>query len=118
MLRAKRAACQSVMVSTAGVFERRHSAQNSYEKPGVSGAANPGHFPGDAAADRPSCPEKGPTTYNLALSNVTASTWILTATPTGAQTADRCGTLAINSLGQKFAGTGSVDFTQDPGTCW
>jgi type IV pilus assembly protein PilE len=116
--RAKRNACKAVLVSTAGVLERRHSAANDYKKPGVTAPDDQDHLPGDTPADRPTCPEKGTTTYSLAISNVTASTWALTATPVGSQTADQCGTLAIDHLGRKFAGTGSVDFTQDPGSCW
>ncbi|MDR1349663.1 MAG: hypothetical protein LBJ59_02565 [Zoogloeaceae bacterium] len=122
MLRAKRGACQAVMVATTGTLERRHSAANSYMKPTITAPNDQAHLPGDTAADRPTCPEKGPKSYDLTISNVTASTWTLTATPFGAQVADKCGVLAINNLGQKFAGgpgVTAVNFTNhDPGTCW
>lgn len=121
ILRAKRNACQAVMVTTSGVLERRHSAASDYKKPGVTAADDQNHLPGDTAADRPTCPEKGPKTYDLTISGVTASTWVLTATPFGGQAADKCGVLAINSYGQKFASglpATAVDFTQDPGSCW
>jgi type IV pilus assembly protein PilE len=126
ILRSKRNACQAVMVATAGVFERRHSANNSYEKSGVTGNPNSqDHLPGDKAEDRPRCPESGPTSYSLTIGGVTDSTWTVTATPVSGQKADKCGVLAINNLGQKFASgplaggsAPAIDFAQDPGTCW
>jgi type IV pilus assembly protein PilE len=122
ILRAKRNACEAVMVSVAGVFERRHSAANSYMKPTVTAADDPAHLPGDTPTSRPTCPEKGPKSYDLSVDNVTASSWTLIAKPYGTQEADKCGTLAINHLGQKFASglppTTAPDFDVDPGSCW
>jgi type IV pilus assembly protein PilE len=125
ILRAKRNACEAVMVATSGVLERRHSAANTYVKPGITDPNDQDHLPGDTAEDRPTCPEKGPKAYDLSISGVTESTWTLIATPFQAQAADKCGLLAINSQGQKFASgpmtEGSppaIDFTQDPGSCW
>lgn len=44
-------------------------------------------------------PQSGTTLYNMALSNVTASSWTLTATPTDAQTGD--GHLVLNQRGER-----------------
>ncbi len=49
--------------------------------------------------------ESGSALYNLALSNVTAGAWTLTATPTGAQTGD--GHLVLNHRGEKCWTKGS-----------
>lgn len=41
--------------------------------------------------------------YRLALSELSANSYTVTATPVGAQNSDSCGTLSINQLGQKKA---------------
>ncbi len=50
-------------------------------------------------------PQSGTTLYNLALSNVTANTWTLTATPAGGQTGD--GHLVLNHRGERCWTKGS-----------
>ena len=50
-------------------------------------------------------PQNGPRTYTLDLTNVTAGTWTLTATPMGAQTGD--GHLVLNYRGEKCWTKGS-----------
>lgn len=51
--------------------------------------------------------------YNIAFTTLTATTFILTASPAGAQTNDtECTSIILNELGQQ-TGTGS-----DPTTCW
>jgi len=50
-------------------------------------------------------PQSGPALYNLTLSNVTAGTWTITATPSGAQTGD--GHIAMNHRGERCWTKGS-----------
>ncbi len=45
--------------------------------------------------------------YNFTFT-ATASTYLLTATPTGAQSADSCGALTLNQLGQRTANSSST----------
>lgn len=65
-------------------------------------------------------PQSGPTLYNLALSNVTAGTWTLTATPTGVQTGD--GDIVLNHRGEKCWDKGNkttgVACVPSPTTNW
>jgi type IV pilus assembly protein PilE len=42
--------------------------------------------------------------YNLAISSVATSTFVVTATPTGAQTGDVCGVFAVNQNGPLYTG--------------
>jgi type IV pilus assembly protein PilE len=61
------------------------------------------------------CPIDGGTaTYNLAITNLTATTYTVTATPIagGPQASDTCGTLSLTQTGQKGATGGTVN------TCW
>lgn len=48
-----------------------------------------------------SVPRQGQALYNIALSNVTATTWTLTATPINNTTQQRDGTLILNHRGEK-----------------
>ncbi|ENX60348.1 MULTISPECIES: type IV pilin protein [Acinetobacter] len=50
-------------------------------------------------------PQSGPTLYNLALSNVTAGSWTLTATPANGQTGD--GHVVLNNQGHRCWTKGS-----------
>ncbi len=50
--------------------------------------------------------------YNLALPSASASTFTATATPTGAQAGDSCGTFAIDVNGSKTTGVYASS------TCW
>lgn len=43
--------------------------------------------------------------YNLAITSNTASTYRVTATPTGAQASDSCGTFALNQDGPDYSGS-------------
>ncbi|HWZ70198.1 MAG TPA: type IV pilin protein [Casimicrobiaceae bacterium] len=52
--------------------------------------------------------------YNLSLAPLTATTYTARAAPTGAQTADPCGTLTYNEQGVKAVTGGSWTTTQ----CW
>lgn len=91
----RRADCKAVLLSYANALERRFSVDNAYPDEGL------GSF---------NCPiGGGTTTYNLAYADGDGGTsFTLTATPTGPQTDDRCGTLTLTNTGARSAtGTGS-----------
>jgi type IV pilus assembly protein PilE len=58
-------------------------------------------------------PPTGTAQYNLTLTNLTAATYRLEATPTGSMTGDACGVLRLNNLGVRD-NTGTANVT----TCW
>ncbi len=101
VLKTKRADCQGVMLSYANALERRFTVDKTYDG-------------GDIEAF--SCPSNGKnTTYDLNLTT-TATTFQITATPTGAQTKDKCNVLTLNQAGRKTSGNASS--TDDAGKCW
>lgn len=96
--RSKRAECTGVMTMAANMLERNYSRVNTY----VGTLNRPTVCPADAGA----------ATYNIEYSNVAATTFTITATPTGAQTGDRCGNLTLTHTGAK----GSTNLTVNE--CW
>jgi type IV pilus assembly protein PilE len=58
-------------------------------------------------------PPTGTVKYNLGLTNLTAATYTLEATPTGSMTGDACGNLTLTNLGVRGR-TGTADMN----TCW
>lgn len=100
----RRADCKAVMLSAANALERRFSVDNRYPDEAAEGAAGP--LAGFV------CPVGGgTTTYDLEYAQDDGGAgFTLTATPTGPQTHDRCGTLTLTNTGAR-----SADGT---GTCW
>jgi type IV pilus assembly protein PilE len=58
-------------------------------------------------------PATGTARYTIALGGLTATTYTITATPTGTMAGDPCGNLTVNALGQR-ARTGAAPFD----LCW
>lgn len=96
---ARRKDCTAVLMQARQQMERFYSKNYTYATA--------------VAADiSAKCPiDGGATYYNLALSNQTATTFLITATPTAAQSSDACGNLTINQAGQKGS-AGTID------DCW
>ncbi len=95
VMRANRAECMGVMVSLANALERRFSATSSYD----------GGIPNGFNAWCPADGEPAAARYNLAVDyQGDVTTFLITATPAGAQAADRCGNLTLNQKGEKDAG--------------
>ncbi|WP_428624077.1 type IV pilin protein [Sedimenticola sp.] len=82
-----RANIQGEMVSTAQALERCYTTKGAY---------NDAACIGDSVFDR----------YNLTIAK-TAETFTITATPTGAQASDSCGTMTYNQTN-----------TKTPASCW
>jgi len=55
----------------------------------------------------PACPGAVTDFYNVAAANQTATTYTITAAPTGTQAIDRCGTLSVNQTGTRSASGGN-----------
>lgn len=96
--RSKRSECAGVMTMAANMLERNYSRVNTYV-----GTPN---LPATCPAD------SGDTTYNLRYSNLSATTFTITAAPTGGQTGDKCGNLTLTHTGAK----GSANLTVNE--CW
>lgn len=98
--RTNRAAAKACMVEYAQFMERFYTTNLTY----VGAAPNLGCRTNGNLNQR----------YNIAVGNLTATTYQVTATPLGAQTADtECGTLSINQTGARgVTGTGTV------ARCW
>lgn len=89
----RRADCKGVLLAYANALERSFSINNTYPNAALAGFTCP--------------PDGGAATYNLGL--VGGATFTLTATPTGSQTGDRCGTLTLTNSGAR---------TPAAGNCW
>jgi type IV pilus assembly protein PilE len=103
---ARRADCAGSLMGLANAMERYFTENNTYVGATLAGAN---------AIYPNSCPTDGGTaTYNLAITNLTATTYTVTATPVagGPQASDGCGTLSVTQAGLKAASGGTV------AKCW
>jgi len=88
MMKSRRSDGQVALMSMAAQMERYYTMNNSY-----AGASTP---------DALGIPSTSPSGYyDLSVSALTASTYTLSATPTGAQANDTCGTLTLTNLNVK-----------------
>jgi type IV pilus assembly protein PilE len=94
--RTRRINCESTMVSTAALLERKHSVTNQYSTTGLP-------LPNQ-------CPQEGTKFYDLTYT-VTAENFTITATPVAAQSGDGCGKLSLTHTGTKNADGGVSE-------CW
>lgn len=99
--KSRRAQAKADMVELTQLAERFRTVNNTYVGFDATSA-----FFGNS-------PRTGTSHYGLAMSNETASAFLLTATPSGAQASDRCGNLTINQAGVK-----TEDGTADYADCW
>ena len=103
----RRAECQAAMLGLASAMERHFSRNNAYN--------NPMPTLGNGAGDifPASCPtDGGPASYNLNLAAATATTFQISAVPTGGQADDPCGTLTLDQRLQKGQSSGTL------ARCW
>lgn len=90
-LKTRRAAAQGCLAEMASALERRYTAQMSYTN--VAGAV-----------PVPACSADVSQFYTMS-SALAASTFTVTATPTGKQVKDKCGTMSVNQLGRRLPTT-------------
>lgn len=93
--KSRRGQAKADLVELAQRVERFHTINNTYVGFSLTGTEN-------------QSPREGTARYNVVLAGQTGSAFVLTATPTGAQAVDRCGTLSLNAAGAKSATGGSV----------
>lgn len=99
--KSRRADAQGALVSFANAMERYYTQNNTY-----LGAAAGGADTGAPAVFATQVPVEGGTAYyNLTISAATATTYTLSAAPTGVQSGDSCGTLGLTSTGAKTPAT-------------
>ncbi len=106
MQKTRRTNCEAGLMQLASAMERDFSKNgNSYRDILAAGVFAPATCPVDGG----SAP-----TYNLSIGgfNATNTTYLLTATPIGAQAGDSCGNLTLTNLLQKGQANGTV------ATCW
>ena len=99
--KSRRAQAKADLVELTQLAERFRTVNNTYAGFDATGA-----FFGNS-------PRTGTAYYTLVMGDETASAFTLTATPTGAQATDRCGTLTINQASVKTE-SGSADYSD----CW
>ena len=102
---ARRANAAGDLLQLANAMERYYSEQTPFTYAGAS--------VGSAATDIFSnqSPKTGSAFYTLSVT-AGANSYTLTATPTGSQTAEKCGTLSITNAGVKTVSSSTVDI------CW
>jgi type IV pilus assembly protein PilE len=99
----RRADCQAVLMEAANALERYYTEQGAY-----TGATAGTHYP-----DR--CPiDPGTLFYSVATTDLTPTTFELTATVQSAQAKDKCKNLTLTNAGQKGQ-SGAGLSVQD---CW
>ena len=110
--RTKRTDAQADMMELANRLQRYKIANFTFLKVDPSNANNMIPIVLSDIGHSGTLPQSGSDTlYTLALSNLTAGTWTLTATPTGAQTGD--GHIVLNYRGERCWTKGS-DKTSTP----
>lgn len=101
MQQTRRADCEAALMQLAGAMERDFSRNNQYQN--LIGAGNFSN----------QCPIDGGTpSYILGYQALTATTYTLQATPSGAQAGDDCGTLTLTNTLQKGQSSGTL------AECW
>ncbi|MBT8138333.1 MAG: type IV pilin protein [Gammaproteobacteria bacterium] len=98
--------------ATAVMLEARQRMEREYAKQYTYANATAG-APGTATISNQAPADTGTTAhYTLALSNLSQTTFTITATPVGAQSSEPCGALTINQAGVKTTAAKTVD------ECW
>jgi type IV pilus assembly protein PilE len=105
--RGARAEAKTLMLENAQFLERNFTEANRYDK------ASDGS---DIALPNTTAPKDGNTTYNIALSAVSATEFTMTAVPVSGSSmdGDACGTFTLNQRGQRSVSGGTLSAAQ----CW
>ena len=117
--RANDGSAKGALFGLANALERHFTETNSYCDAGGTGGANSCGDSGTNDTGSPSIystqsPVDGGTKYyDLTISAVTDTSFTILATPAGAQSNDKCGTLSLTSTGVK-----DVSTELDPSLCW
>ena len=106
----KRADASSALIQLSQAMQRYYTENNTYLGAAVSG--NDTGIPASSTFAYSQSPFSGNPAYNLRISAATASTYTLSAIPTGEQAGDVCGTLTLTS--KNVRGHGASGSTE----CW
>ena len=100
----RRADAKGALLGFANAMERYYTEKNSYLGAGTTG----GNTGAPTIFSSVSPVDGGTPYYNLTIGNdVTTNSYTLNATPTGAQSNDKCGALTLAQTGARgFTGTG------------
>ncbi|MCQ8105215.1 type IV pilin protein [Methylomonas sp. SURF-2] len=107
VMKSRRRDAQGALVGLANAMERHFTETNSY-----AGSADANDRPTIFAIQSPV--DGGTAAYELFITSVTATTFTLEASPTGAQANDRCGNLTLTNTGARGF-DGANGNTED---CW
>lgn len=100
--KSRRADAKAALLGLANGMERYFTVNNSYAGAGTGGANT-----GTPAATVYGVDPSTATYYDITINTATASAYTLWAAPTGAQSGDKCGTLALTNAGVKtYTGSG------------
>ncbi len=111
--KSRRADAEGVLLGFANAMERHFTETNSYCGAGTSNSGTCLAATGAPTIYSTTSPISGGTAfYNLTISAATATSYTLSATPTGPQTGDGCGTLTITNTGVKGVSSSTV------AECW
>ena len=106
----KRTDAMSALVQLAQAMERYYTVNYTYE--GAAAGGNDTGAPAASTFGQTQSPATGSAAYNLTISAASPSDFTLSATPTGAQASDRCGTLTLTNTNVR--GDGAAPGVQ----CW
>jgi type IV pilus assembly protein PilE len=114
--KSRRADATGALLGFASAMERHATVKNNYCNAGGAGGANDAVAcpDGDATNDTgtptiyatTSPVDGGEAYYNLTISAASATAFTLTATPTGKQATDKCGTLTLTNTGTRGTSSG------------
>lgn len=99
VLRANRGEAQAILSETAQLMERRFTTCGTYSINATCAAVA-----APTSAVQPVGATGGAVRYNISI-GPTATTYTLTAAPTGGQTSDTCGTLTLTNTGGQTPAT-------------
>jgi type IV pilus assembly protein PilE len=105
--KARRADAQAALAGLAVAMERYYTEQSPSTYVGAA-LGTTGIFPSEAPLDGAN------KFYDLSIATVSASTYMLHATPKNGQAGDACGTLTLSSTGVKGVSGASRDWSD----CW
>jgi type IV pilus assembly protein PilE len=107
ILRSHRAEAKNFLLSVAQRLEQNYTLSGSYARTAGAGADNIDNA-WITNTGFGTVPPGGPARYNITFAAVAAGAFTLQAVPAGAQLADNCGTLLLNSQNIRGAGNPAV----------
>ncbi len=111
--KSRRADTKGALVGFANAMERYFTENNSYCGAAVTDSGTCLAATGIPSVFSSTSPvDGGPAYYNLTISAATATSFTLSATPTGAQSGDKCGTLTLQNTGVRGVSSSTV------ADCW